>query len=87
MPEEVPTAETEETSPGWIGRSCRLLAPWSIGSSLLEVATRPTGVAGEMVDLHQSLVAERQIWLDRLPGDVQLPYLFGVYTPSEVAPT
>jgi len=87
VPEEVPTAETEETL-AWLDREKVVPPPRVVVNRVLpvlEVATRTTAVAGEMVDIHQSLVAEQQIWLDRLPGDVQLPYLFGVYTPAEVA--
>src|SRR5690606_40390843 len=87
VPEEVPTAETEETL-AWLDREKVVPPPRAVVNRVLpvlEAATRPTGVAGEMVDLHQSLVAEQQIRLDRLPADGQLPYLFGVYTPAEVA--
>jgi hypothetical protein len=38
-----------------------------------------------MVTLHRSLVEEQRKWLDKLPADLTLPYLFGLFTPGEVA--
>lgn len=87
VPEELPTTETLETL-DWLDHE-QVTAPPTVVVNrvlpVLDVAERPSGVAGDMVDLHRSLVAEQQMWLDRLPGDVQLPYLFGVFTPGEVA--
>jgi hypothetical protein len=28
---------------------------------------------------------EQRTWLERFPTDLQLPYLFGLFTPGEVA--
>ena len=38
-----------------------------------------------MAALHTSLWAEQQKWLERLPPDLTLPYMFGLFTPTEVA--
>jgi hypothetical protein len=40
---------------------------------------------GEAAQLHRSLWAEQQIWLERLPPDHTLPYFHGLFTPGEVA--
>lgn len=46
---------------------------------------RPKGVAGDVLALHEALCAEQAEWLQRLPPDLSLPYLFGLFTPGEVA--
>jgi hypothetical protein len=38
-----------------------------------------------MVALHRSLTAEQARWLAKLPPDLTVPYLFGLFTPGEVA--
>ncbi len=89
LPEELPTTETLETI-AWLEREDVTAAPSVIVNRVLphlQVSTRPGGVAGEMVDLHTSLVEEQQAWLAHLPGDLTLPYLFGLFTPAEVAAT
>jgi anion-transporting ArsA/GET3 family ATPase len=87
LPEEVPTAETLETL-DWLDAERVAPPPFVVVNRVLpvlQVATKPSGIAGEIVELHLTLVEEQQEWLDRLPGDLQLPYLFGVRTPAEVA--
>lgn len=87
VPEELPTTETIETL-DWLAATQVVPPPAVVVNRVLpvlEVGSRPPGVAGDMVDLHRSLVTEQGMWLERLPGDVQLPYLFGVYTPGEIA--
>ncbi len=37
--------------------------------------------------LHRSITGEQRIWLDRLPADLELPFLFGVDSPDQVAAT
>jgi anion-transporting ArsA/GET3 family ATPase len=87
LAEELPTTETLDTLE-WL-ESQDLVAPPTVISNRvlpdLTFARRPTGVAGEMVDLHRSLLEEQERWLKLLPGDYSLPYLFGLVTPGEVA--
>jgi hypothetical protein len=45
----------------------------------------PEGTVGEMAALHRSLWFEQQRWLGALPPDLTVPYLFGLFTPPEVA--
>lgn len=87
LPEELPTTETKDTL-AWLDGERLVPPPTVIVNRVipdLPVATRPSGVAGEIIDLHRSLVAEQMHWIEQLPGDLTLPYLFGVYTPGEVA--
>lgn len=87
LPEELPTTETMETM-AWL-ESQDVAPPPSILVNRvlpeLSVSRHPGGVAGEMVDLHSSLVTEQARWLAELPGHLHLPYLFGLFTPGEVA--
>lgn len=87
LPEELPTAETLETL-DWVERTGVVGKPVIVANRVLEpvgATTTPTGVAGDMVTLHRSLVEEQHKWLDKLPADLTLPYLFGLFTPGEVA--
>jgi len=87
LPEELPSAETLETI-DWVERSGIVGKPVVIANRVLEpVSSNPTplGSAGDMVTLHRSLVEEQRRWLDKLPPDLMLPYLFGLFTPGEVA--
>jgi anion-transporting ArsA/GET3 family ATPase len=87
IPEELPATETRETL-DWLEAHELVPTPTVVANRLLpdlEVAKTPAGVAGEMVELHRSLVAEQKHWLSQLPADITLPYLFGLYTPGEVA--
>ncbi len=87
LPEELPTTETLETI-DWVESAGVVGPPLVIANRVLEkvgVATTPGGVVGDMVDLHRSLTTEQERWLERLPPDMTLPYLFGLFTPGEVA--
>ena len=87
LPEELPTTETEETLQ-WLDVekvvSSRTLITNRVLGELSDTGT-PKGAVGEAAQLHRSLWAEQQEWLQRLPPDYTLPYLFGVFTPGEVA--
>lgn len=62
----------------------RLLPALEVPGAVLEKA-RP-GPSREAARLHLGLRASQQRWLDRLPPAAgRLPYLFGVFTPAEVA--
>ena len=88
IPEELPTSETLEAL-DWLASekvmgshaviANRVLPPLEAPSPL------PAGPVGEAAQLHLDLVADQAEWLDRLPPDHRLPYLFGVFTPQEVA--
>jgi anion-transporting ArsA/GET3 family ATPase len=87
VPEELPTTETMETME-WIAREGLVGPPTVIVNRVLPVlaeAKRPPGAAGEIIDLHRSLLTEQARWMELLPGDLSLPYLFGLFTPGEVA--
>ncbi len=87
LPEELPTTETIETM-AWLQAEALTQPPKVVVNRVLprlEVAARPGGVAGDMIDLHLSTVTEQDEWLTRLPADLTLPYLFGMFTPGEVA--
>jgi anion-transporting ArsA/GET3 family ATPase len=86
LPEELPTTETEETL-NWVDSTRVVSQPTVIANRVLEPlrVKTPAGVAGDMVTLHKALVAEQQEWLERLPPNMTLPYMFGLFTPSEVA--
>jgi hypothetical protein len=40
---------------------------------------------GEIATLHRSLLEEQHRWSRELTVDLELPYLFGLFTPGEVA--
>lgn len=87
LPEELPTTETKETI-AWLEAEQVVGPPLVLVNRVLPelaVASKPSGVAAEMVGLHTSLVQEQAVWLKELPGDLHLPYLFGLFTPGEVA--
>lgn len=88
IPEELPTVEAEELL-DWLGReqvvghheivANRVLPPLDVATPL------PVGPAGEAARLHMSLWKGQQEWLSRLPTAAELPFLFGLVTPTEVA--
>jgi len=86
LPEELPTTETVETIE-WVSETKVVGSPTILVNRVLdEVKVKtPEGLAGEMVTLHKSLWLEQQEWLTRLPPDLALPHLFGLFTPGEVA--
>jgi Mrp family chromosome partitioning ATPase len=87
LAEELPTSETQETI-DWVQRTGIVSEPTIIANRVLETVVgseTPAGSIGEMVTLHRSLVDEQGKWLDKLPPDLELPYLFGLFTPGEVA--
>ena len=87
LAEELPTVETQETMA--LLASENLVAPPTIVTNRvlprLESEAKGTGLAAEAATLHRSLYRGQQEWLKRLPPGRQLPYLFGLLTPGEVA--
>jgi len=87
LAEELPMAETLDTI-DWVDRTGIISKAVIVANRVLEPltdATTPVGAAGDMVTLHRSLVEEQRKWLEKLPPDLTLPYLFGLFTPGEVA--
>ena len=87
MPEELPTTETSETLT-WINNENLVSKPTIIANRILselEEADAPPGPVGDAASLHRALWREQQEWLHTLPPDLELPYLFGLFTAGEVA--
>jgi hypothetical protein len=87
LPEELPTTETEETLE-WLDSEKVIAKPRLVANRVLgELTDRttPRGPLGEAAQLHRAIWADQQEWLRRLPPEHQIPYLFGLFTPGEVA--
>lgn len=87
LPEELPTTETKQTI-DWVERTAVVGRPLIVTNRVLEKAesaSTPGGPEGEMLTLHRTLTREQEKWLSALPPDLTLPYLFGLFTPGEVA--
>lgn len=87
LPEELPTTETLETM-SWLDRESLIGEPTVIANRVLDELTDdsdPPGMPGDMADLHRAIWAEQQQWLEKLPTVLQVPYMFGLFTPGEVA--
>jgi anion-transporting ArsA/GET3 family ATPase len=91
-PEELPTLETEEaldrlatTAPIELVDvvANRVLEP--LEDVDLDTIRVPEGPHRAAAVLHTSLCAEQRHWLEELPIDSRLPYLFGIRTAGEVA--
>jgi len=87
LPEELPTIESEETL-AYLAEE-KLVGSHMIAANRvlprLESEAVGSGVAAEAAALHRSVYQGQQSWLERLPPDVTLPFLFGLLTPGEVA--
>ena len=87
QPEELPTTETIETI-DWIRAEALVANPLVLTNRVLPELTdssTPGGPVGEMVILHRSLWSEQQEWLGRIEDNLRIPYMFGLFTPGEVA--
>jgi anion-transporting ArsA/GET3 family ATPase len=87
LPEELPATETIQTME-WLDSEAVVPPPLVIANRVLPELmdeTTPAGTAGEIVTLHRSLCSEQREWLAKLPADLSLPYMFGLFTPGEVA--
>ncbi len=87
LPEELPSTETLETM-RWLEDEHIVSPPVVITNRALpelEDKSSPDGVVGGIANLHRSLWSEQQHWLAQVPPDLTLPYMFGVFTPGEVA--
>jgi anion-transporting ArsA/GET3 family ATPase len=61
----------------------RLLPPLEVLPSDVEAAS--PGPQREAARLHLALQRSQHRWLEHLPSATRLPYLFGIFTPAEVA--
>jgi anion-transporting ArsA/GET3 family ATPase len=87
LPEELPTTETVETL-DWLDAEQVISPPTLIANRVLgrlDATEAPPGPVAEAAQLHQSLWTGQQEWLAKLETHIDLPYLFGVFTPGEVA--
>jgi anion-transporting ArsA/GET3 family ATPase len=91
-PEELAVLETREAI-AQIDAERQILIAGVVANRVLE----PLGVTAEAVGstpdgppraaglLHTGLVEAQSVWLDAIPDDPRLPFLFGFHTPAEVA--
>ncbi len=87
LPEELPTTETLDTM-DWLGRQHLVADPLVLTNRVLPELSDTSaqrGRVGEMALLHRSLWSEQQDWLDRVDDKLRIPYMFGLFTPGEVA--
>jgi len=87
LPEELPVLEVAETT-AWLERQGLVPPPRVVANRVLpdlEDTSTPEGPVGEMATLHRSLLVEQDRWLAHLDVDLRLPFLFGLFTPGEVA--
>lgn len=87
LPEELPTTETLETVV-WVEKTGVVGHPLIVTNRVLEelsVKTPEVGLGAEITTLHKLLWEEQQTWIAKLPPDLTLPYMFGLFTPTEVA--
>ncbi len=87
LAEELPTTETEEALT-WLEKEQPGIATTVVANRVLEEISSeasPPGPVGEAADLHRAVYSEQQGWLKRLPPDIAVPYMFGLFTPTEVA--
>lgn len=87
LPEELPATETADTL-SWLEKANVVPSPLVIANRVLpELGDKstPKGVVGEMAAMHRALRSEQTRWLEKVPPDISLPYLFGLFTPGEVA--
>ncbi len=89
-PEELPVAETVQALDQLADEPVIDVAGITVNRVLppldsIDIAALPPGPHADAAMLHTQLVAEQASWLASLPRDVELPYLFGLHTPPEVA--
>ena len=61
----------------------RVLDPMDVDTDAL--AAVPDGPARSAALLHIGLVTSQTVWLEAIPDDPRIPFLFGFHTPAEVA--
>ena len=91
-PEELAVHETREAI-AHIDAERQILIAGVVANRVLEplevtaaaVAATPDGPVRAAGLLHTGLVEAQAVWLDSIPDDPRLPFLFGFHTPGEVA--
>jgi anion-transporting ArsA/GET3 family ATPase len=92
LAEELPATETREAL-SWLADHQVIEHQQVVANRILprlQASQREIGAVGpgpvrEAASLHKALFEEQQRWIAELPPDRQLPFLFGVHTPPEVA--
>lgn len=91
-PDELPIIETGEAietiEAERLGPTPLVVLNRVLPISGIETADLPglgNGPLGSAATLQLDLESEQARWIDEIPHDVSLPYLFGVFTPGEVA--
>ena len=87
LAEELPTNETLETL-DWLDRNPVVGSTTVVANRVLtplQDDSTPDGAIGEAAVLHRSISDEQRIWLDRLPADTELPFLFGIDAPDRIS--
>lgn len=86
--EELPAVETAETL-DWVRHEDLVGRVTVLANRVLDPLGAPVPAGADPVAeaamLHHSLWTEQQEWAAKAPADLSLPYLFGTYTPAEVA--
>jgi hypothetical protein len=92
LAEELPITETREALT-WLDEHHVIGVPQVVANRILpplqvtakKIKDTGPGAVQEAAVMHRTLHEEQQKWLAELPPDVQLPFLFGLHTPPEVA--
>lgn len=87
LPEELPVTEVMETT-AWLAQESLVAPPLVVANRVLpelKDSSTPGGPLGEIATLHRSLLEEQHRWLGELSVGLRLPFLFGLFTPGEVA--
>lgn len=91
IPEELAVLETREAI-AYIDAHRQILIAGVVANRVLEplgipaeaIASVPDGPPRAAGLLHSGLVAAQSNWLESIPDDPRLPFLFGFHTPAEV---
>ena len=87
LAEELPVSETKETLE-WVSETGFVDRPLVVANRILEEFKEDVSQyrqVEEMALLHRSLHTSQQHWLEELGPDLELPKLFGLFTPTEIA--
>ena len=85
--EELPITETLETLE-WIEANPVVGRPTLVANRVLQpVAAHSAldGLVADIVSTHQTLVERQTTWSDMIDFDLEAPFMFGLFTPPEVA--
>lgn len=90
-PEELAVLETREAI-AQIDAERQILIAGVVANRVLEPLGVPSDTVAAVPDgppraaglLHSGLVESQTVWLDSIPDDPRLPFLFGFHTPAEV---